>query len=67
MVLAAGAVMIWADGTLTAMLMVGFGVPPVDRLRLMSLLLLGAILIIPFARLGLAPGALAANRHGNPG
>lgn len=36
----------------------------VDVHRLQSLLVLGALLAMPAARLGLAPGRLAANRHG---
>jgi hypothetical protein len=36
---------------------------PSDVYRLRSLLLLVALLIIPFARLGLAPSSLARNRH----
>jgi hypothetical protein len=59
-----GAMMLWADGSLTALLSAGLGLPPIDSLRLGSLLILGAILLIPFARIGLAPGALAGNRHG---
>ena len=62
--LIAGAVMTWADGTLSALLMAVLGFPPIDNLRLASLLVLGALLIIPFARLGLAPAALTKNRHG---
>ena len=36
---------------------------PVDAERLRNLLVLIALLIIPFARLGFAPSALARNRH----
>jgi hypothetical protein len=56
--------MIWADGTLSALLMAVLGFPPIDSLRLGSLLILVAILVVPFARIGLIPGALAGNRHG---
>ena len=36
---------------------------PSDIYRLRSLLILVALLVIPFARVGLAPSALARNRH----
>jgi hypothetical protein len=36
---------------------------PLDSIRLGNLLILIALLAIPFARLGLAPSALARNRH----
>jgi hypothetical protein len=38
-------------------------VVPLDVYRLRNVLILGALLIIPFARLGLAPSFLAKNRH----
>jgi hypothetical protein len=60
--LLSGAVLIWSDGTLSALLM-ALGFPPIDSLRLASLLVLSALLTIPLARLGLAPTALADNRH----
>ena len=62
--LVAGAVMLWADGTLSALLMATLGFPPMDSSRLASLLVLGAVLLIPFGRIGLAPTTLAGNRHG---
>jgi len=61
--LAVGAALLWADGTLGAFLMSILDFPPLDQWRLGGVLFLGALLVIPFARLGLAPAALHRNRH----
>ena len=49
------ALLIWADGLLGVSLMALLDIPPLDPLRLRNLLLLLALLAIPFARIGLAP------------
>jgi hypothetical protein len=53
------ALLLWADGMLSALL----EVCPVDPLRLKYFLLLFALLVVPFVRLGIAPLFLAKNRH----
>jgi hypothetical protein len=62
-------VALWLCGTAA---WIGFGlllwngilqVVPSDRHQLRGLLILCALLAVPFARLGLAPGSLARNRH----
>lgn len=58
------ALLLWAGGALSLALMACLGLPPLDVYRLRALLLLIALLIVPFARLGLAPSSLAGNRHG---
>jgi hypothetical protein len=56
--------LLWAGGTITLALMALFKLWPLDPVRLRNLLILVALLIIPFARLGLARSSLARNRHG---
>ena len=58
------AILVWADGTLILSLMAFLNFLPLDVYRLRNLLILVALLVIPFARLGLAPSSLARNRHG---
>ena len=58
------ALLLWAGGTLSLALMDILGLPPLDVDRLRALLLLITLLVLPFARLGLAPSSLAGNRHG---
>jgi len=58
------AVLLWAKGTLALLLMSFMGFQPLDTVRLGNLIVLTALLVIPFARAGLAPAALAMNRHG---
>jgi hypothetical protein len=55
--------LLWAHGLLSLQLMAVTGFLPVDVYRLRNLLVLLALLVIPFARLGYAPSALAKNRH----
>jgi hypothetical protein len=62
MALIALAILIWADGALAALLQFF----PMDAIRLKHFLILVALLLIPFARLGYAPLSLARNRHGKP-
>jgi hypothetical protein len=57
------AILLWANGLLTLQLMALMDSLPLDVYRLRNLLLLLALLVIPFARLGYAPSALARNRH----
>jgi len=57
------AILVWAHGLLSLQLMAVMDFLPVDVYRLRNLLVLLALLIIPFARLGFAPAALAKNRH----
>jgi len=55
--------LIWTTATLC---FVGLGIlctPWADPYRLEHLFILAALLLVPFARLGLAPSALAMNRH----
>jgi hypothetical protein len=59
-----GAVLISVDGTLGVLLMAVLDFPPVDGVRLASLLVLCVLLVIPLARLGLAPASFTRNRHG---
>ncbi len=60
---------LWICGTLVlvAFALVSWAglryIVPSDSDQLRSLLVLCALLVIPFARLGLAPGSLARNRH----
>ncbi len=56
-------VLLWAHGLFSLQLMAIMDIPPLDTYRLRNLLILMALLIIPFARLGPAPAALAKNRH----
>ena len=60
---AALALLLWADGLLNLSLMALLNFPPLDPLRLRNLLLLLALLAIPFARVGLALPSLLKNRH----
>jgi hypothetical protein len=62
--LVALAILLWAHGTLSLALTDIADFLPLDVFRLRNLLILVALLIIPFARLGIAPKALAGNRHG---
>ena len=57
--------LLWAGGTLTLALMALFDLLPLDPVRLRNVLLLAGLLLMPFARLGLAPLSLAHNRHGS--
>jgi hypothetical protein len=57
------ALLLWAGGLLVMALMEFFDFLPLDPLRLRGLLILVALLVIPFARIGLAPASLAKNRH----
>lgn len=57
------AILLWAHGLLSLSLMALMDFLPVDVTRLRNLLVLLALLVIPFARLGCAPSALAGNRH----
>jgi len=63
-VLAGGAMLLWAGGALGLYLMSAADLLPLDLERLRNLLLLLVLLIIPLARLGIAPTSLARNRHG---
>jgi hypothetical protein len=57
------AILLWEHGVLTLQLMSLMDFLPVDVFRLRNLLVLLALLVIPFARLGYSPSALARNRH----
>jgi hypothetical protein len=61
--LVALAILLWCHGLLDMELMAFCDIWPLDVVRLRSLLILIALWIIPFARLGLAPTMLATNRH----
>jgi hypothetical protein len=54
---------IWVSATACLVTLAILSRPPLDTDRLAHLFLLAAFLIFPFARLGLAPLALAKNRH----
>ena len=56
--------LMWAHGLLDLTLVGLMDFLPLDVVRLQSLMILVALLVIPFARLGLAPPALTKNRHG---
>jgi hypothetical protein len=56
-------ILLWAHGLLSLQLMALMDSLPVDVYRLRNLMVLLAMLLIPFARLGFAPVALARNRH----
>ncbi len=58
------AILLWANGTLSLMLMEIGDFWPVDVYRLKRFLILLALLMIPLARTGLAPSSLVKNRHG---
>ena len=58
------AILLWADGLLDLLLMAVLDFLPLDPYRLRNLLILVALLVIPFARPGLAPAFFAKNRHG---
>ncbi len=64
LLLVAFAILVWEHGTLSLQLMEVMDILPLDVYRLRNLLLLLALLVIPFARIGYAPTALAKNRHG---
>jgi hypothetical protein len=61
--------LIWSGGTLCLIalaILLWSGVRhvvPLDVYRLRIVLILAALLVMPFARLGLAPLSLAKNRH----
>lgn len=57
------AILVWAHGVLDFVLMNLMDFRPLDVYRLRNLLVLLALLIVPFARIGCAPAALAKNRH----
>jgi hypothetical protein len=57
------AILLWGHGLLILQLMSLMDFLPVDVFRFRNLLVLLALLVIPFARLGYAPSALARNRH----
>jgi hypothetical protein len=57
------AILLWGHGMLVLQLMSLMDFLPVDVYRVRNLLVLLALLVIPFARLGYAPSALARNRH----
>lgn len=59
------AILEWAHGTLSLTLTAFLDFLPLDVYRLRNLLILIALLLIPFARLGLAPSSFAKNRHGS--
>jgi hypothetical protein len=54
---------LWAVATLVFVLFAIMARPWADMFRMERLYVLGALLIFPFARLGLAPASLARNRH----
>ncbi len=56
------AVLMWLRGALSLQLM-EMDFLPLDVYRLRNLLVLLALLVVPFARIGYAPAALAKNRH----
>jgi hypothetical protein len=58
------AFLLWAEGTLSLALMSWFDLLPMDPIRLRNLLILAALLLIPFARIGFARSSLTKNRHG---
>jgi len=57
------AILLWMHGVLDLLLMNVMDCLPLDVYRLRNLLVLVALLIVPFARIGSAPCALAKNRH----
>jgi hypothetical protein len=57
------AILVWAHGLLSLQLMAMMDFLPLDTFRLRNLLVLLALLVIPFARIARAPPALARNRH----
>jgi hypothetical protein len=57
------AIFLWGHGLLVLQLMSLMDFLPMDVFRLRNFLALLALLVIPFARLGYAPSALARNRH----
>lgn len=57
--------LLWAHGCLTLSLMSALDFLPLDPYRLQCFLILLGLLTVPLARLGLAPSALARNRHGH--
>ena len=57
------AIFLWGHGLLVLQLTSLMDFRPVDAYRLRNFLVLLALLVIPFARLGYAPSALAKNRH----
>lgn len=57
------AILLWMHGVLDLLLMQVMDFLPLDVYRLRNLLVLLALLVVPFARIGCAPRALAKNRH----
>lgn len=53
----------WSCATLGLMALAILAAPPFDMYRQKYLYLLAALLMVPFARLGIAPAAWAKNRH----
>lgn len=56
--------MLWAGGLLSPLLSGVAGLFPLDPSRLQHLLILGALAVVPLARVALAPSSLAKNRQG---
>lgn len=57
------AILVWAHGLFDLVLIDIFNFLPWDAQRLLGLMILLALLFMPLARIGLAPRALAKNRH----
>jgi hypothetical protein len=55
--------LLWSGATLCLIALGMLSAPWGDPFRLARLYVLAALLLVPFARLGLAPAALAMNRH----
>lgn len=55
--------LLWAGGLFNLVLSALFGFFPLDRRRVLALLLLAAFLAMPLARIGWAFSSLSANRH----
>src|SRR5262249_19092751 len=55
--------LIWLGATLCFVSLAILSRPPFDAYRRRNLYLLAALLLFPFARLGMAPSFLANNRH----
>jgi hypothetical protein len=53
----------WSHATLGLVALAILAAPPFDMYRQKYIYLLAALLVVPFARLGLAPAAWAKNRH----
>jgi hypothetical protein len=55
--------LLWADGLFSLVLIGFFGFLPWDTHRLLALLVLLTLLVIPLARIGMAPSSFAKSRH----